>query len=111
MSLVRHECPIDGYGFLKMFSRFVEKIDVGWVFDIRRRDRGIHNQMSAVVICVITDFVRLQLNCRSAVAAGIIAIVVSVNISGVVRPLAGAEILVHIGDEIDRKTLAEVYHH
>ena len=94
-----------------MFSRFVEKIDVGGIFDIRRRDRGIHNQVSAVVICVVNGFIQLQLNCRSAISARIITIIVSVNFSGFLRSLAGAEILVHIGDEIDRKTLTEVHHH
>ena len=59
MTLVRYELPIDGYGFFEMLSRFVEKVDVSGVFDIRRSDRGIHNQMSAVVICVVINFLRL----------------------------------------------------
>ena len=62
MTLVRYELPIDGYGFFEMLSRFVEKVDVGGVFDICRRDRGVHNQMSTVVICVVIRFVRFQLN-------------------------------------------------
>ena len=106
----------------KMCPTLVQQVYVCGIFDVRRRHRGVHDQLPTILLSAlflpgcIWIFLSLQGFRSSGGLPGIIMIVlfgfiIPIHIPSVLRPFPGADVLVDPGYILYREPLAEMHHH
>ena len=126
--------PVETDRGFQMLPALVQKVNVRGELDIRRGYRGVHDQLPVVLLSalflllggvrVLPTFQRLL---PTGGFVGIVVIVfvifrfrgydllrlpvVAVYVSSILRPFAGADILVDLCNLFHWKTLAKVHHH
>ena len=130
MTLVQYFFPKNVHGGFQMLTGFVQQVNVGWVLDVSRSHGGIHNQLTPVFLLLLFLFQLLFGGILVLFATlgrlllyiyvrriGMIVLrilvlrIITVNIPLLIRPYAGADILVDFGYFLHWETLAKVHHH
>lgn len=110
MTFVRQFVPKNVYCRFKVLTAFIKKVYVRRVFDVRRRYRCIHKELSAVLLLTLELVLRRVLAGLAYLRRRIVSVViviVAIYAADLIRYLAGTDRLVDLCEILNRETLAE----